>query len=59
MASRAAEQPWLNLAVTVLPLIGVFAIVVVSMTGGWATPTEFERARRGGDRPARGLSMAA
>jgi tripartite ATP-independent transporter DctM subunit len=35
-----AERPWLNLAVTVLPLIGVFAIVVVSMTGGWATPTE-------------------
>ena len=33
-------RPWLNLAVTVLPLIGVFAIVVVSMTGGWATPTE-------------------
>jgi tripartite ATP-independent transporter DctM subunit len=35
-----AERPWLNLAVTVIPLIGVFAIVVVSMTGGWATPTE-------------------
>src|SRR5262249_12485988 len=34
------ERPWLNLAVTILPLIGVFAIVVVSMTGGWATPTE-------------------
>jgi tripartite ATP-independent transporter DctM subunit len=33
-------RPWLNLAVTVLPLIGVFAIVVISMTGGWATPTE-------------------
>jgi tripartite ATP-independent transporter DctM subunit len=25
---------------TILPLIGVFAIVVISMTGGWATPTE-------------------
>jgi len=36
----AIASPWLNLAVTVLPLIGVFAIVVVSMTGGWATPTE-------------------
>jgi tripartite ATP-independent transporter DctM subunit len=36
----AVARPWLNLAVTVLPLIGVFAIVVVSMTGGWATPTE-------------------
>jgi tripartite ATP-independent transporter DctM subunit len=36
----AVASPWLNLAVTVLPLIGVFAIVVVSMTGGWATPTE-------------------
>jgi len=36
----AFASPWLNLAVTVLPLIGVFAIVVVSMTGGWATPTE-------------------
>ncbi len=35
-----AERPWLNLAVTVIPLIGVFAIVVISMTGGWATPTE-------------------
>ncbi len=34
------ERPWLNLAVTILPLIGVFAIVVISMTGGWATPTE-------------------
>jgi tripartite ATP-independent transporter DctM subunit len=34
------ESPWLNLAVTILPLIGVFAIVVLSMTGGWATPTE-------------------
>jgi tripartite ATP-independent transporter DctM subunit len=33
-------RPWLNLCVTILPLIGVFAIVVVSMTGGWATPTE-------------------
>jgi tripartite ATP-independent transporter DctM subunit len=36
----ATARPWVNLAVTVLPLIGVFAIVVVSMTGGWATPTE-------------------
>ena len=36
----AVASPWLNLAITVLPLIGVFAIVVVSMTGGWATPTE-------------------
>jgi len=34
------ESPWLNLAVTILPLIGVFSIVVLSMTGGWATPTE-------------------
>jgi tripartite ATP-independent transporter DctM subunit len=34
------QRPWLNLAVTILPLIGVFAIVVVSMTSGWATPTE-------------------
>ncbi len=34
------ERPWVNLAVTILPLIGVFAIVVISMTGGWATPTE-------------------
>ncbi len=33
-------RPWLNLAVTVLLLIGVFVIVVISMTGGWATPTE-------------------
>jgi tripartite ATP-independent transporter DctM subunit len=33
-------RPWLNLTVTILPLIGVFAIVVVSMTSGWATPTE-------------------
>lgn len=33
-------RPWLNLALTILPLIGVFAIVVVSMTSGWATPTE-------------------
>jgi len=33
-------HPWLDLCITILPLIGVFAIVVVSMTGGWATPTE-------------------
>jgi tripartite ATP-independent transporter DctM subunit len=33
-------RPWLNLLVTVIPLIAVFAIVVVSMTQGWATPTE-------------------
>jgi tripartite ATP-independent transporter DctM subunit len=35
-----SKRPWLDLAITVIPLIGVFAIVVVSMTGGWATPTE-------------------
>jgi tripartite ATP-independent transporter DctM subunit len=34
------KWPWLNLLVTVVPLIAVFAIVVVSMTQGWATPTE-------------------
>jgi len=34
------RHPWVNLIVTVVPLIGVFAIVVVSMTSGWATPTE-------------------
>jgi tripartite ATP-independent transporter DctM subunit len=34
------QSPWLNLALTIIPLIGVFAIVVVSMTSGWATPTE-------------------
>jgi tripartite ATP-independent transporter DctM subunit len=34
------RRPWLNLLVTVVPLIAVFAIVVVSMTQGWATPTE-------------------
>jgi len=34
------KRPWLNLLVTVVPLIAVFAIVVVSMTQGWATPTE-------------------
>ena len=34
------QHPWLNLLVTVVPLIAVFAIVVVSMTQGWATPTE-------------------
>jgi tripartite ATP-independent transporter DctM subunit len=39
-AGKTIAHPWLNLAVTVLPLIGVFAIVVASMTGGWATPTE-------------------
>ena len=33
-------HPWLNLLLTVVPLIGVFGIVVVSMTSGWATPTE-------------------
>jgi tripartite ATP-independent transporter DctM subunit len=34
------RRPWLNLLFTVVPLIAVFAIVVVSMTQGWATPTE-------------------
>ncbi|MGN6463065.1 MAG: TRAP transporter large permease [Pseudolabrys sp.] len=34
------RHPWINLIITVVPLIGVFAIVVVSMTSGWATPTE-------------------
>jgi tripartite ATP-independent transporter DctM subunit len=34
------KRPWLHLLVTVVPLIAVFAIVVVSMTQGWATPTE-------------------
>jgi tripartite ATP-independent transporter DctM subunit len=38
--SSRAQHPWLNLLVTVVPLIAVFAIVVVSMTQGWATPTE-------------------
>jgi tripartite ATP-independent transporter DctM subunit len=38
--SPRAQHPWLNLLVTVVPLIAVFAIVVVSMTQGWATPTE-------------------
>jgi tripartite ATP-independent transporter DctM subunit len=33
-------RPWLNLVVTVAPLILIFAIVVLSMTQGWATPTE-------------------
>lgn len=33
-------HPWLNLLITVVPLIGVFGIVVISMTSGWATPTE-------------------
>jgi tripartite ATP-independent transporter DctM subunit len=35
-----AGHPWFDLCITILPLIGVFAIVVISMTGGWATPTE-------------------
>jgi tripartite ATP-independent transporter DctM subunit len=34
------RHPWLNLCITVVPLIAVFAIVVLSMTAGWATPTE-------------------
>lgn len=34
------DRPWLNLIVTVAPLILIFAVVVVSMTQGWATPTE-------------------
>ncbi len=39
-AKARMPHPWLNLCVTVLPLIAVFAIVVLSMTAGWATPTE-------------------
>jgi tripartite ATP-independent transporter DctM subunit len=34
------DRPWLNFVVTVAPLILIFAVVVVSMTQGWATPTE-------------------
>lgn len=34
------DRPWLNLVVTVAPLILIFGVVVVSMTQGWATPTE-------------------
>ena len=34
------DRPWLNLIVTVAPLILIFGIVVFSMTEGWATPTE-------------------
>jgi tripartite ATP-independent transporter DctM subunit len=34
------ERPWLNFIVTVTPLVLIFAVVVVSMTEGWATPTE-------------------
>ena len=33
-------HPWLNLAVTVVPLIGIFTLVVVSMSGDEVTPTE-------------------
>jgi len=33
-------HPWINLLVTVAPLILIFGIVVFSMTQGWATPTE-------------------
>ncbi len=33
-------RPWLNLILTVAPLILIFAVVVISMTEGWATPTE-------------------
>jgi len=33
-------RPWLNLVVTVAPLVLIFAVVVVSMIEGWATPTE-------------------
>src|SRR5215475_3832557 len=40
LAAPQTGHPWLYLCVTILPLIGVFAIVVISMTGGWATPTE-------------------
>ncbi len=35
-----SRDPWINLAVTVAPLILIFGIVVFSMTEGWATPTE-------------------
>jgi tripartite ATP-independent transporter DctM subunit len=34
------DRPWLNFVVTVAPLILIFAVVVISMTEGWATPTE-------------------
>ena len=34
------DRPWLNLLVTVAPLILIFGVVVVSMIQGWATPTE-------------------
>lgn len=34
------DRPWLNLLVTVAPLVLIFGVVVVSMIQGWATPTE-------------------
>jgi len=34
------ERPWLNLIITVAPLLLIFGVVVFSMTEGWATPTE-------------------
>jgi tripartite ATP-independent transporter DctM subunit len=34
------ERPWLNFVVTVAPLVLIFTVVVISMTEGWATPTE-------------------
>ena len=39
-AAVTVPRPWLNLIVTVAPLILIFAVVVLSMTQGWATPTE-------------------
>lgn len=35
-----AAQRWRPFVLHVLPLIGIFALVVGAMAGGWATPTE-------------------
>src|SRR5262252_2820467 len=39
-AVLAGARRWVPFVGNVLPLIAIFALVVVAMTGGWATPTE-------------------
>ena len=39
-ADAAGFARWLPLIVHVVPLVAIFGAVVVSMTAGWATPTE-------------------
>ena len=47
--SESFRSRWAPFVIEVLPLILIFALVVVSMIAGWATPTGSGGGWRGGD----------